>query len=162
MAPPQLPADAPILDFVHPFEIHGGPILGHEADVPRFDGADGRLRQRLDVDEPLIGEQGLEDGVAAIAARHGELVRLDPLDEPERLQVGEDPRPRQSAVEAAVGGGHLVVERCVRVHDVDQGQAMTLAHLVVIEVVRRRDLDAAAAELRVDVGVADDRECRAP
>ena len=154
--PPQLPADAPILDFVHPFEIHGGPILGNEADVPRFDGADGGLRERLDVDEPLIGEQGLEDGVAAIAARHGELVRLDSLDESEFLQVGEDTRPCKRAVEAAVRGGHLIVERRVRVHDVDQGQAMTDAHLVIVEVVRRRDLDAAAAELRVDVGVADD------
>ena len=48
-----------------------------------------RLRERLDVDEPLIGEQRLEHGVAAIAARHGELMRLDALDETLRLEVGE-------------------------------------------------------------------------
>ena len=45
--------------------------------------------KRLDVDEPLIGEQRLENGIAAIAARHGELVRFDALDEPELAQIGQ-------------------------------------------------------------------------
>ena len=53
-------------------------------------------RQRLDVDEPLIGEQRLEHGVAPIAARHREPVRLDALDEPQRLEVGDD-RSRATA-----------------------------------------------------------------
>src|SRR5580700_564741 len=104
MPPPQLPADAPILDLVHPFEIDGGPILGHEADAPRFDGLDGRFRQRLDVDEPLIGEQGFEHGAAAVAARYGELMGLDALDELLCFEVGNDAGPRDAAVEAAVGG----------------------------------------------------------
>src|SRR5580692_8043937 len=99
MSPPQLPADAPILDLVHPFEIDPGPVVRNEADVSLLDGADGGSRQRLDVDEPLIGEQGLEDGVAAIAARHGELVRLDALDEPERFQFCQNPSARLNAVE---------------------------------------------------------------
>ena len=156
VSPPQLAADAPVLDLVHPLEVHAGPIVRHEADLSRFDGADGRLRQRLDVDEPLIGEQGFEYGVAAIAARHRQLVRLDALDEILRRQVGQHPGARLNAVETAVGGGHLVVERGIRVHDVDQRQSVPLTDLVVVEVVRRRDLDAAAAEGGVHVGIADD------
>ena len=156
MPPPQLPADAPILDLAHPFEIHGGPVVRHETNVARLDGADGGFRQRLDVDEPLIGEQGLEDGVAAIAARHGELVRLDMSHQPKRLEVRENLRSRSAAIHAAVGGGHFIVEGGVRVHDVDQGQAMTLPDFVIVEVMRGRNLDAAAAEGGVDVGVADD------
>ena len=156
MSPPELAADAPILDLVHPFVIHRAPIVGHEADAAVLDGADGRFRQRLDVDEPLIGEQGLEDGVAAIAARHGQLVLLDTLDQPQRFQVRQNPGARKSAVQAAVRGRHRVVERRIRVHDVDQGQRMTLPDFIVVEVVSRGDLDAAAAELRVDIRIADD------
>src|SRR5258708_39942557 len=46
MPPPELPADAPILDLVHPLVIHRRPMIGYEADVSVLDGADGRLRQR--------------------------------------------------------------------------------------------------------------------
>ena len=67
---------------------------------PVFDRRDRGRRERLDVDEPLIGEQRLEYGVAAIAARHRELVRLDSIDEPQRppdrrrLRVRATPRSR--------------------------------------------------------------------
>jgi hypothetical protein len=37
-------------------------------------------------------------------------------------------------------------------------QLVALADRVVVEVVRRRDLDAAGAEFEVDVGVGDDRD----
>ena len=47
------------------------------------------LRERLDVDEPLIGEERLENRVASIAARHRESMRLDALDEAERLEIGK-------------------------------------------------------------------------
>ncbi len=54
VSPPQLPADAPVLDVAHPFEIDGGPVFGNEANVSRLDGADRGRRERLDVDEPLV------------------------------------------------------------------------------------------------------------
>jgi len=51
--------------------------------------------------KPLVGEQGLEDGVAAIASRHGQPVRLDLIDEPElsksariRIRAAARSRPR--------------------------------------------------------------------
>ncbi len=49
-----------------------------------------------------------------------------------------------------------LVEPRVGREDIDQRQMMTLAHLVIVEIVRGRDLDAAAAELRIDVAVGDD------
>ena len=91
MPPPELPADAPVLDVAHPFEIHGRPSYpGTKRMTPGLDRANRGLRQRLDVDEPLIRQQRFQYRVAAIAARHGELVRLDPLDEPQRLEIGDD------------------------------------------------------------------------
>ena len=101
---------------------------------------------------------GSSTDVAAVAARHHELVRLDALDEPQRLQVGEHAGARGDTIKTPIGCGHGVVERGVQIHDVDERQAVPLAHLVVVEVVRRRDLDAAAAESRIDVAVGDDGE----
>ena len=61
--------------------------------------------KRLDVDEPLVGEQGLENGVGAVAARHRELVRFDALDQTQRLEVGDDALARDGAIQAAIGDG---------------------------------------------------------
>ena len=95
--------------------------------------------------------------VAEIAAGHGELVRFDALDEALRLKVGEYPGPRHGPVEATIRGRHRLVERGIGRHDVEQRQAVTLRHLVIVEVVRRGDLQAAAAEGRIDVGIRDHR-----
>ena len=53
--------------------------------------------------EPLVGEQRLEHRVAAVAARHHELVRLDALEQARGLEIGDDALARLEAVEAAVG-----------------------------------------------------------
>ncbi len=100
--------------------------------------------------------------MAAVAAGHAEHVRFDAFDQTERLEVGEDALARRIKVEAAVGRRHFVVERCRRRHDVDQRQRVAPADLVVVEIMRGRDFHAAAAELRVDVFVADHRDlaCR--
>ena len=64
-----------------------GPVIGYEADAAFFDRANRWRRERLDVDEPLIGQQRLQYGIAAIAARHHELVGLDALDEVQGLEI---------------------------------------------------------------------------
>ena len=81
----------------------------------------------------------------------------DSLEQPLRVEVRDDAFARLEPVEAAVGCRRVVVQRRVEVEDADLRQAVALADLVVVEVVRRRDLDAAGAELRVDVLVGDDR-----
>ena len=156
VAPPELPADAPVLDVAHPLEVHAGPGFRHETHAAVGDGADGGLGQRLDVDEPLIGQQRLQDGVAAVAARHGECVRFDVRQQSQRVEIGDHPRARSHALEAAIRLRHHVVQRGVWRHDVDQRQTVTLPHLVIVEIMRRRDLHAAAAERGVHVSVADD------
>ena len=83
-------------------------------------------------------------------------MRLDPLDEAQGLEIGDDARARHAAVEPAIGGGDVVIERGFRRHDIDERQAVPLPDLVVVEIVRRSDLHAAAAERRVDIGIADD------
>jgi hypothetical protein len=53
MTPPQLPRDRPVVDVLHPVEVRRFPALRGDGDVTLADRLDGRLRERLDLDEPL-------------------------------------------------------------------------------------------------------------
>ena len=72
MAPPELAADAPVVDVFHPVEIGflvllGGEVNGLFAVGAGLDGGDGLVGEGLDFDEPLGGEARLDDGFAAVA-----------------------------------------------------------------------------------------------
>ena len=71
MPPPELAADAPVADILHPVEIDLGEALGDDADAPVLHGLDGRLGQGLDLDEPLLAGDRLDDRLAALAVPHG-------------------------------------------------------------------------------------------
>ncbi len=159
MAPPQLPRDAPVLDVVHPLEVGLAPVLGDELDAPVLDCRDGRLGERLGAHVPLIRQQRLDDDAAAVAAGNHRRVVGDALEQALRLEVRDNALARLEAIEAAISCRCVVVEPRVEVEHADLRQAVALADFVVVEVVRRRDLHAARAELRVDVLVGDDREC---
>src|SRR5690606_10566523 len=63
---------------------------------------------------------------------------------------------RVEAVQPAIGGRGVVVDGGVGGQDVDHRQIVTLADLVVVEVVRGGNLHAAGAELAVNVVIRDD------
>jgi hypothetical protein len=122
---------------------------------------------------PLIGQIGLDHGAGAVAARLLEPMLLHPGEQAERLQVGDDQLAGLVAVETDVGLGQqrallglIGADRRIRGEDVDQAAvgllgdrrlvAMPQPDLMVVEVVRGRDLDAAGPELRVGVLVGDD------
>ena len=115
-------------------------------------------RGRLHRDEPLVGQHRLDDLPGAPAARHDHLVRLFADDEAQCREIGEHGLARRVAVEAAVLRRRVVVDRRVEVQDGDRREAVPLADLPVVEVVRRRDLHAAGAERLVDVVVGDHRD----
>ena len=146
------------------FRIHSKYVRSqfsrHEADAPVFDGADRGLGERRDPDVPLVGQPGLDHRAAAIAARNRQPVRLDLVQEAGGLEVGDDALARLEAVEAAIGGGRLVVDLRVGRQDVDQRQSQPLADLVVVEVMCGRQLDAARAEGGVDEFVGNQRNLR--
>ena len=68
---------------------------------------------------------------------------------------------RLEPVEPAIGGGRLVGDPGVSRQDVDQRQAAALPDLVVVEVVRRRQLHAARAERGIRELVRDQRDLAA-
>ncbi|MDT4818223.1 hypothetical protein FQZ97_513140 [compost metagenome] len=178
VAPPQLAADAPVLDVAHPAEVHVLVLLRHELDAAVFHGGDGRFGQRLGGDVPLVGEPGLDDGAGAVALGHFQRVVFDLLQQAELLEGGDDLLARLETVEAGELRGQaavqLVIDAAVEVEhlglgqhggvlveDVDQRQVVALADFIVVEVVGRGDLHAAGAELGVAVLVGDDRDAAA-
>ncbi len=102
MAPPQLAADAPVLDVLHPLEIGLGPVLRHETNAAVLHALDRGLGERRDAHIPLIGEPRLEHRVATIATRNLVRVRLDLLDQAQRLEVGDDLLARDETIQAAI------------------------------------------------------------
>jgi hypothetical protein len=178
MTPPKLARDAPGLDVLHPLEIGLFPVLRNELGAPLSDGRDGGLCQRFGVDVPLVGQERLDRHAAAVAVRNHMPVRLDLGQAPKLFHDLDDGLARLEPVEAmqplperrlfrrrreALEEVLVVLQRDLRLdrHDVDRAQAMALADLEVVEVVRGRDLDRARALLRIGVFVADDRDAAA-
>jgi hypothetical protein len=75
----------------------------------------------------------------------------------EGFEVGNDSLAGVEAVEAAVFLGGIVVDLRIQRQDGDHWQTVALANSVVVEVMCRRDFDAAGAEFEIDVAVGDDR-----
>ena len=63
VSPPELAADAPVLDVAHPVVVGVLPVVRHEADAPVLHRGDGRSGQGRDAHVPLIGEIGLDDDI---------------------------------------------------------------------------------------------------
>jgi hypothetical protein len=137
------------MNVLHPLVVGLRPPRRHDGDAPVVRGRQRHLGQRLDVDVPLLGDERLHHGLAAIAEPDGVTVRLDAVDEPQRLHVLDDLLARLEAIHPGVLAGrrrHLAVES----DDGADGQAVPLADLEVDRIVARRDLDDAGAELGID------------
>ncbi len=61
VAPPELARNAPVVDVAHPLEVGLRVHLRGELNVALADGGDGLVCERLDPDEPLLGEARLDD-----------------------------------------------------------------------------------------------------
>ena len=157
MAPPELARDAPVADVVHPIVVSLDPVLRDELDAAIVHRLDGLLGQRLRLDEPLRGDQRLDDGLAAIAVAQVELVVLDLFQQAERSRSSPRAcglrsdrgrrrgRPRRSCF--ATSSITLIVR-----------QVVALAGLEIVRIVRGRHLHHAGAELGIGEFVQDDRD----
>ena len=175
MAPPELARHAPGLDVLQPLEIGLLPILRHEARAAFAHGFERRLRQRLGVDIPLVGEPRLEHRARAVAVRHHVLMVVDALEQPALLHHVDDALARRETVEPVEGGDRrrefrrgvdAFVEISIggkrhlrlRIEHVDEPQPMPLADLEIVEVMRRGDFHRAGALLGIGIFVGDDRD----
>ena len=77
MAPPQLAADTPGPDALHPVKEATLLPLGDDGGLALLDGLDGRVGKRLHVEKPLGADPWLDHGIAALAVGHSVMVGLD-------------------------------------------------------------------------------------
>ena len=159
--PPQLAADAPVFDVLHPVVVGPAPVLRHEAGAAVTHRRHGLLGQRPGADVPLVGQIGLDHGAAAVAAGDGQGMFFRALQQALCFQVFQDLFTRLLPAQAPVSLGRGFAEVRGVGKDVDQRQVVAQPHLVVVEVVRRRDLHATGTELRIDVIVRHDRDVAA-
>ena len=118
MAPPDLARDAPGLDIVHPIEERRLPLRRHEHGLALAHRGDRRLRQRLGVDVPLIGEKRLEHRAGAVAVRHHMRRRLDLVEKPGGFQrstiflrATKRSRPCSASVSSSSADGAHAVQK---------------------------------------------------
>ena len=88
--PPQLAADAPILDVLQPVVIDLGEAFRHDLDAAIPHRCQGGFGQRLDLDEPLGGDHRLNDLTTALRARHVERVGFFLDHQPGRAHIRPD------------------------------------------------------------------------
>ncbi|EGF33004.1 hypothetical protein IMCC9480_1430 [Oxalobacteraceae bacterium IMCC9480] len=173
MTPPQLTRNTPVLDIVEPLVISAGPVLGNHlhfaaGDFFQCDFGDRfarevrafrrRLRHRH---KPLVGQHRLDHDTGTVAARHHQFVRLDAIEQPKRIEIGNDFLARHEAVHALIFGRTVFVDLRIQREDIDHRQLMALADCVVVVVMRRRDLHATGTEFLVNIAVGDDRDLAA-
>jgi hypothetical protein len=95
VAPPELAADAPVLDVIEPVQVDFRPALGVELDEPVADGRLGLLDPGI-AQPPLPGEARLDRHVGALGVPDAVLVGSSPARAPDgqelrRLLAGGEP-----------------------------------------------------------------------
>ena len=162
MTPPELAADAPVLDVAHPLEIGAVPVLGHEIGCARPRRRESRAPRAF---RRVTYHWSVSQGstTAPLRSPRGIVSRcgFDLLEQARGLEVRDDALARLEAVEPAIGGRRLVADPRVSREDVEERQAAALADLVVVEVVRGRQLHATRAESRVGKRIRDERDLAA-
>ena len=155
MAPPELATDAPILHVLHPVAVGVLELRRVETDLVVHHRIECRLGQTVHFQEPLHGELRLDGHIGTLGEAHLVRVILCFLEQSGCIEVADDLLADGEAIHADVelargSNGAIVVK------DVDGGEVVFLAQHIVVYVVRRGDLEAACAELNVDVVVLDD------
>ncbi|MBT9163230.1 MAG: hypothetical protein DDT24_00134 [Chloroflexi bacterium] len=145
MSPPELPADAPVADVLHPVEVYHGETLGDDLNAPVNHRFDRWSSQRRHLDKPLPGGQRLNHSSAALAMTYRVGVRFDLDQQPLFLQVCQQGMARGKTVLPLIWAG-VFIQRGIRIHYVNERQLFSLRDLEVDRVMCRGNLHRAAAE----------------
>src|SRR5437870_3944124 len=98
MAPPKLARDAPVADIVHPIKERIVPVLRDETDAAIVHCIQHLRGERLGADEPLRGQEGLDDRLAAMALGDAHRVGFDFFDQAKLVEIPNDPFARFETV----------------------------------------------------------------
>ena len=155
LSPPELTGDAPVADIFHPVFVGVAVFVGNEFDFSAFHAFEGILGQGVHFQEPLGGEFGLDDGVAALGITdggdvvHGLFEVAGFFEHLGNFFAGDE------AVFSNQDLG-LFIEPAVVVDDVEHGQVVAQADFVVVHVVGGGHFQAARSEVHFDISVFND------
>src|SRR5687768_7914752 len=155
--PPQLPADAPILDILEPVEIDLLETFRHNFDTSIAYCVECRAGKRVHLHEPLRGYHRLDDFTSALCTRDGSAIWLGLDHQTRLLHVLPEIFARDESILTLVWAAIFVDLRGFIQHR-DDRQVMTLRDGIVIGVVARSDLERAGAEIHADIFIRDDRD----
>ena len=112
VAPPQLAADAPGLDILHPVEEGLLPAFGDDFYPPIAHRLDRILRQFFGIDIPLVGQPRLDHHAAAIAKRRLDGARFEIMLDGFALGILGHMRDQETGL-LHVGNDHVAHDKAV-------------------------------------------------
>ncbi|CCK17247.1 hypothetical protein BN136_3257 [Cronobacter universalis NCTC 9529] len=98
VAPPELTGDTPVLNIAHPGEVHVFVLLRHKLNIAVFYRFHRRFRQHVGTHVPLVGQHRFDNHAAAVAVRHGQIVRFDLFEQAEFIHGRHDRFTRGEAL----------------------------------------------------------------
>src|ERR1700732_1458 len=157
VAPPELAADTPILDVIHPMLKGLNPPFRPKPDLTGRNCLQS-FRDTWVPQEPLLTEPRLDRYTSLLAVPNVVLVLLFP---DQQSQFAQFFRGLFAGLESIHPIEFLPCQRIqgsIRVHYIDHFEAMTLANRKVKLVMGRGDLQYSGTKRRIDFVVADDRD----
>ena len=157
MSPPDLAADAPVLEAGHPVIVNFGPAVGMEFHLAVSDDVLGCFDAWV-FEEPLFAEAALNGHVGALGVAEVVLIRLLFDEAADFCEQFSGAFAGGEALHAGEVFASEFVEHAVRMHDIDRRQIVALGDLEVSLIVRGCDLEHAGPKGEIDMFVGDDRE----
>ena len=145
MSPPDLAADAPILNVLQPLRVNLFPVRGKEPDQMIAHHGERFLRFRI-TQKPLLAQPRLDRHVAALAEADIVLMRLRFRQQPLLLQQFGRLFARFESIEPVQFRHRRTIDPAIRVQHIDHRQIVALADFKIELVVRRRHFQHAGAE----------------
>ena len=154
VSPPELTADAPVLDVFQPVIVNLREVIRDDFDLTGADRFQRGFRQAFHLHEPLLGDHRLDHFAGTLGVRDGHLVGFFLDDQSGFLHVRPDRLAAFEAVHAGILPGFLVHMRIFG-HDVDLGQSVCLPNGIVMRVMGRGDLQRTGTEFAIHIFIRD-------
>ena len=146
MTPPQLTADTPVMQILHPVQIHLIETLRYKAEVAVLQSIDSGSSQFVHGYKPLGFYHGLDGAVAAIVGTNVMNVVFDLGQEAPLLQILNDLFTSLVAVHAFIFAAEFVHVTIVG-QNADHFQIVTLTNFEVVGVMSGGDLNSTGSEV---------------
>mmetsp|Transcript_32794 Transcript_32794/g.71507 ORF Transcript_32794/g.71507 Transcript_32794/m.71507 type:complete len:419 (-) Transcript_32794:110-1366(-) len=149
MAPPQLPADAPVFDVLQPLEPGLLVELGHQLEVFVAHCVNRAFGHVLVVHPPLRDEEGFNDVVGTRTESQPHRVRLVSFEHTHLRQFFNQLIPRVESLQALKLFTSLLVDFTRSSENVNEFEIMFLSTSKVVVIMGRSDFDSSGSKLHV-------------